>query len=217
MVMRLIAVGMVVAGLTVSGIAIGQDKAAPKQESAQDDPAPMQATTATQNERFLPPPAGQGGLEAIVHRDTFFAGPFVSVTASRSDMNLGWDARSIRVRSGEWQICTGRNFTGRCNTIDRDQPTLSSQFRTIQSMRPTGGWGTGVGQSLRGAASEFFPAPRRNGQRIECQGGSNSSCARQAANQFCRSVGWLVARTQGIETEGRWSYVADVLCARTVI
>lgn len=200
--MRFMAGATLAVALTVSGIAFGQE-----------NPAPMSQA----DERFRPPAQGAGGLEAIIHRDTFFNGPFQSVTTSRPDLNLGWEVRSIRVRSGEWQICTGRNFMGRCTTIDRDTPTLNPQFRSVQSMRPTGGWGTGVGQSLRGVASEFFPAPRRNGQRIECQGRSNSSCARQAANQFCRSVGWLVARTQGIETEGGRSYVADVLCARTLI
>lgn len=200
--MRFVVGATFAAALMVSGLAV-----------AQDEPTAIQQ----QDERARPPAQGGGGLEAIVHRDTFFNGPFQSVTASRTDLNLGWEARSIRVRSGKWQICTGRNFTGRCTTIERDTPTLSPQFRSIQSMRPTGGWGTGVGQSLRGAASEFFPAPLRNGQRIECQGGGNSSCARQAANQFCRSVGWLLARTQAIETVSGRSVVADVLCARTPI
>ena len=200
--MRIMAEASLAVALTVSGVALGQA-----------EPEPMPQT----DERSRPSAQSAGGLEAIVHRDTFFNGPFQSVTASRTELNLAWEVRSIRVRSGEWQICTGRNFTGRCTTIDRDTPALNPQFRSVQSMRPTGGWGTGVGQSLRGSASEFFPAPRRDGQRIECQGGSNSSCARQAANQFCRSVGWLVARTQAIETKDGRSYVADVLCARAVI
>ena len=93
--------------------------------------------------------------------------------------------------------------------------TVAGQFRQIASMRPTGGWGTGVGQSLRGTSSEFFPAPLRNGQRIECTGGGNSSCARSEANSFCRSVGWTMARTQTVESVDRRSVVADVLCSRT--
>lgn len=208
--MRFMAGATLAVALTVSGVAFGQ--AEPEPMSSQAEPMSAQADPMSR-----PPTQNTGGLEAIVHRDTLFNGPFQSVTTSRTNMNLSWEVRSIRVRSGEWQICTGTNFTGRCTTIDRDQPTLSPQFRSIQSMRPTGGFGTGVGQSLRGSASEFFPAPRRNGQRIECQGGGNSSCARNAANQFCRSVGWLVARTQAIETEGGRSYVADVLCARNLI
>lgn len=178
--------------------------AATPPSAAQDEPvAAMQSR----------PP--QGGLEALVHRDTFFQGAVRSVTGPEPNLNLAWDARSIRVRSGEWQICTGRNYTGRCITLDRDMPNLSSQFRNIQSMRPTGGFGTGVGQSLRGASSEFFPAPLRNGQRIECTGGGNSSCARSEANSFCRSVGWVMSRTQTTETVDRRSVVADVLCSRT--
>lgn len=171
--------------------------------AAQEEPTAMQSR----------PP--QGGLEALVHRDTLFQGPVRSVTGPEPNLNLAWDARSIRVRSGEWQICTGRNYTGRCITVDRDMPTLSNQFRQIASMRPTGGFGTGVGQSLRGASSEFFPAPLRNGQRIECTGGGNSSCARSEANSFCRSVGWVMSRTQTVETVDRRSVVADVLCSRT--
>ncbi len=155
----------------------------------------------------------QGGLEAILHRDTLFNGPLQSIRAAAPTLNLEWDVRSIRVRSGEWQICTGRNYTGTCRTIDRDQPTLSSQFRRIQSIRPTGGFGTGLGDSLRGATAEFFPTPLRSGQRIECSG---SSCARSEANSFCRSVGWLLARSQALETVNGRSVVADVLCARTL-
>ncbi len=176
---------------------------------------PEHAPTGQQSERAQPTAHNHGGLEVILHRDTLFNGPFQSVTGPRTDLNLGWEARSIRVRSGEWQICTGRNYTGRCTTIDRDQPALNPQFRSVVSIRPTGGWGTGIGQSLRGAASEFFPAPRRNGQRVECRSGSN--CARQEANQFCRSIGWLVSRSQATETTDGKTYLADVLCARALL
>lgn len=156
----------------------------------------------------------QGGLEALLHGDTLFRGQLQSVRVATPTLDLAWDVRSIRVRSGEWQICTGRNYTGSCTTIDRDQPTLGSQFRRIQSIRPTGGFGTGIGDSLRGANAEFFPAPMRSGQRIECSG---SSCARSEANAFCRSVGWVVARSQGLETVNGRSVVADVLCARNIL
>ncbi|MBT2133032.1 hypothetical protein KK137_01690 [Croceibacterium sp. LX-88] len=176
--------------------------------SAQQQVEPLQTPEEMRNR-----PPQQGGLEAIVHRDTFFSGPFLSVRASTPDLRPGWDIRSIRVRSGEWQICTGRNFTGTCRTIDRDLPTIPNQFRTIQSMRPTGGFGTGVGNSLRGATAEFFPAPLRNGERIPC---NNSSCARTQANQFCRSVGWIISRSQALDNIGGRTVVADVLCARNV-
>ncbi|KRA82699.1 beta/gamma crystallin-related protein [Altererythrobacter sp. Root672] len=174
--------------------------------SAQEQAEPLQTPEAMRN-------PSQGGLEAILHRDTFFGGQFHSVRQATPDLRLNWDPRSIRIRSGEWQICTGRNYTGTCRTIDRDLPTLPNNFRTIQSIRPTGGFGTGVGNSLRGATAEFFPAPLRNGQRIPCQ---NASCARTQANQFCRSVGWIVARSQALDNVGGQSVVADVLCARNV-
>lgn len=175
--------------------------------------AVLPAASAQEQAEPLSRPPQQGGLEAILHRDTLFNGPLQSIRAPTPTLNLEWDVRSIRVRSGEWQICTGRNYTGTCRTIDRDQPTLSGQFRRIQSIRPTGGFGTGLGDSLRGATAEFFPAPLRGGQRIECSG---SSCARSEANSFCRSVGWLLARSQALETVDGRSVVADVLCARTL-
>lgn len=195
--MRFVVSTLMAALIALPGMGVAQEQAAPMQD-----------------ERFRPPP-GAGNLEAILHRDTFFSGAAFPVQGAQPNLNLPWDPRSIRVRSGEWQICTGRNYTGRCTTVDRDMPTLTGQFRNIQSMRPTGGWNTGVGQSLRGSSAEFFPAPLRNGQRIECTGGGNSSCARQAANNFCRSVGWLVSRSQGTEAMGGRSFVSDVLCART--
>ena len=142
--------------------------------SAQEQQLP--APTAAQPEPISRPP--QGGLEVLLHRDTLLRGPVQSIRAPTPVLALDWDVRSIRVRSGEWQICTGRNYTGTCRTIDRDQPTLSAQFRRMQSIRPTGGFGSGRGDSLRGATAEFFPAPLRDGRRIECQG---SGCARSSA------------------------------------
>ncbi|TCM20431.1 beta/gamma crystallin [Novosphingobium sp. PhB165] len=205
--MRIIVSAALAAAFMFPGLAASQEPPAATQQ---------EAAPAVQPEERRPAPPGANVLEAIVHRDTLFNGPFVSVTNAQPNLNLGWDARSIRVRSGEWQICTARNYAGRCTTITRDQPTLNPQFRTILSMRPTGAFGTGVGQSLRGASAEFFPAPLRDGQRIQCEGGSSSNCARQAANQFCRSVGWVVARTQTTETVSGRVYVADVLCARSI-
>lgn len=211
----------------IAGISLVALVALPLSSAAQDEPAPPpaqeQATPtaaqadiapmSAQDER-RPQSPGQGGLEAILHRDTMFNGPFLSVRGPQPNLNPGWDPRSIRVRSGEWQICTGRNYTGRCNEVTRDQPVLPPHQRPILSMRPTGGWGTGVGESLRGAQSEFFPAPMRNGQRIDCGAGSN--CARSPANEFCRRMGWLMSRSQAVETVGGRRFVADVLCARTL-
>lgn len=176
--------------------------------------AALPAASAQEQAEPLSRPPQQGGLEAILHGDTMLRGSFQSIRTATPTLNLDWDVRSIRVRSGEWQICTGRNYTGTCTTIDRDQPALGSQFRRLQSMRPTGGFGTGVGESLRGATAEFFPAPLRDGQRIACSG---SSCARSEANAFCRSVGWLLARSQALETVSGRSVVADVLCARNLL
>jgi hypothetical protein len=66
-------------------------------------------------------------------------------------------------------------------------------------------------------ASEFFPAPALSGRRIEAcrRGPATPDCARQSAEQFCRTAGWNYARHSLMETVGRTVYLADVLCTRS--
>lgn len=173
---------------------------------------------AQEEERFRPPSGGEG--EAIIYRDAYYSGPAVNVSRNQPDLGLVWQVRSIRVRSGNWQLCSGRNFTGRCTTMNRDTPNITNQFRQVQSMRLVGGGnppgGGGPGQSLRGMGAEFFPAPMRYGQRIQCPGGqSTANCAKTTADQFCRSAGWNGSRNQSLQTVGRSVYIADVLCVRS--
>ena len=54
--------------------------------------------------------------------------------------NLNRRARSITVGRGVWEVCDGSNFTGRCVTIDKSVPNLSSigMSRRIASVRPAG-------------------------------------------------------------------------------
>lgn len=95
----------------IAGAAIGVLLALPAAvASAQQTPEPASSAT-------LPP---HHGLEAILYSDSLLRGSFHSVRAPTPNLNLPWTVRSIRVRSGEWQICTGRNYTGSCRTIDRD-------------------------------------------------------------------------------------------------
>jgi hypothetical protein len=56
------------------------------------------------------------------------------------ETNMFKRARSITIGSGTWQICDGRNFTGRCETLSQSVANLGS-FNindTIRSLRPIG-------------------------------------------------------------------------------
>lgn len=183
------------------------------------------AVAQEQDERRWPP--GGQRAEATIYRDSNYRGPAVAVERDQPDLRLAWGVRSIRVRSGTWQLCPEANYRGNCITVDRDTPDLGLRLglmRRLQSMRPFGGNGGGGGQapgdfrSLRGMASEFYPAPsiRGEGRVLGCRRGSaTAACAKQSADQFCRQAGWNGSARQALETVGQRVYLADTLCVRS--
>lgn len=54
--------------------------------------------------------------------------------------NIFKRARSVTIGSGTWQVCDGRNFTGRCETISQSVANLTPYRigNTIRSVRPVG-------------------------------------------------------------------------------
>ena len=130
-----------------------------------------------------------------------------------------------------WEVCEQRHFMGRCTVLTGSSTNLTSQLgitrigsiRPARSIPPNPGPGLGPlpgpgggGQSLRGMAAEFFPAPESRGRRIDAcntQGGSAACITREAEN-FCRSRGYVSARNSAAETVGGRIYLADVLCSR---
>lgn len=163
-----------------------------------------------------------------------FMGRSTTVMRETPVLQTTWQPRSIRVGGGSsWEVCEQRNFMGRCVVVTGSSTNLSSQLgiTRIGSIRPARvgpinpGPGPGpnpppgnggAGQSLRGMAAEFFPAPQSRGRRIDAcnnQGGSNACITREAEN-FCRSVGYASARNSAAETVGGRIYLADVLCSR---
>lgn len=184
------------------------------------------AVAQDQDERRWPP--GGTRAEATIYRDSNYRGPAVAVEREQPDLRLSWGVRSIRVRGGTWQLCPETNYRGNCITVDRDTPDLGLRLgllRRLQSMRPLGGSGGGGGgeapgdfRSLRGMASEFYPAPsiRGEGRVPGCRRGSaTAACAKQSADQFCRQAGWNGSARQALETVERRVYLADTLCVRS--
>jgi hypothetical protein len=182
------------------------------------------ASAQNDDARYRPPPPGQEPY-ATLYRDTNYAGPAVAVERAQPDPRLGFAVRSIRVRSGAWQLCSVRNYAGTCITVTASTPDLGSRLgilRRVGSIRPIAVRPpeppVGSGQSLRGMGAEFFPAPRnRNGSRVlSCSnGGSTANCAARTADQFCRTAGWNGSAYQSQQTEARRVYLADVLCVRS--
>lgn len=56
----------------------------------------------------------------------------------REETNLNKRARSVTIGRGVWQLCDGRDFTGRCITLDRSVPDLNSYNlrNRVRSLRP---------------------------------------------------------------------------------
>jgi hypothetical protein len=168
-------------------------------------------------------PHGQG--EATIYRDTGFQGPAVFVGEAKTNLGLAWSVRSIRVRSGTWELCARTRYRAPCFKVSADENDLRRVYPllyAVQSMRPIG-YAPPVqpdppaGTSLRGMSGEYFPAPGRNGYRIlSCSnGGSTANCAERTADDYCKSLGYGGSASQTQETVYGRVYLADVLCTRT--
>lgn len=172
-------------------------------------------------------PLGNRGDSATIYRDSNFRGPAVAVDRANPNLRLNFPVQSIRIARGTWELCPEPNFRGRCLTVGQSAQDLRRAYNwpgPLQSIRPVGdgGWGGGggggnAGQSLRGMASEFFPAPRQgNGRVLACQtGNASTACAAASADRFCQQRGWRGSARQLMETENRRVYLADVLCVQS--
>lgn len=160
----------------------------------------------------------------------FFSGPnftgrSLSVTRDMPIFQATWQPRSVRIGGGSsWEVCDQRHFRGRCRVISGSSANLMSQMglggvasvrRAAIGTQPPGPGG-GSGQSLKGMAAEFFPAPQAHGRRIEAcnnEGGS-AACITRESDNFCRSMGYVRSRNGAAETVGGRIFLADVLCSR---
>ena len=179
------------------------------------------ATAWAQTDKMAP--IGRG--EATIYRDLNFQGPAVFVGEAKENLGLAWPVRSIRVRSGTWELCARTRYRAPCVKVSADEADLRRVSRllyAVQSMRPTG-YAPPVqpdppaGTSLRGMSGEYFPAPGRNGYRIlSCpNGNSTANCAAKTADTYCKSLGYGGSASQAQETVYSRVYLADVLCTRT--
>jgi Beta/Gamma crystallin len=183
------------------------------------------ATASAQEERlWRPPGGGQGDGEISLYRAPNYAGAHVRSQTAVADLGLNWQIRSIRITRSDWQLCTGPNFGGACQTLRQGVATIAplSPLARTRSMRPIvnqppPGGGSGNGPNLRGVTAEFFTQPSQRNQRIlACaRGAANLACARNTAEQFCRSQGYSFVGNVAVQNLGGRAYLADVLCKRS--
>jgi hypothetical protein len=80
--------------------------------------------------------------EATIYRDAGFSGPAVYMSTPKPDTDIyNLPIRSIRVKGGEWQLCTKKNFKGTCKNVSNDIPDLASigMSGIVKSLRPIRG------------------------------------------------------------------------------
>ncbi|QMW22988.1 beta/gamma crystallin-related protein [Sandaracinobacteroides saxicola] len=131
--------------------------------------------------------------------------------------------RSVRMgRDETWELCSREQYRGRCVTVRGSSRDLSRDYGfrdRVGSLRPIVATTLpmpmpqpgGPGDSLRGMAAQFYPRP----VGLQCSGPVTGSCAKVAADAFCRANGWNGSRNSGLETRGRDVFVVDVLCVRS--
>jgi hypothetical protein len=171
------------------------------------------------------PPRGgaPAGMNAVLlHNDLNFRGAAVVVATSRPDLLAGLSARSVTVQGGSWELCAQPNYKGRCVTTASSLPSLAKAGldKGVRSIRPADGVRPVRGQtgpSLKGMASEYFPAPRGQGGRvIACPtGGVAAACVNRQAASYCAALGYLKQRSVDIEMVAGKAYLADLLCSRS--
>lgn len=84
--------------------------------------------------------------EAYLYDFPNFQGPGVTARESIPDLtryNFDDKTTSIRILSGQWEVCTGVNFTGRCETVTADTwdltgVDLNNQISAVRPARPGG-------------------------------------------------------------------------------
>ena len=123
--------------------------------------------------RVPPRPPSPGPYIVLFDRTNYRGNP---TNYSRSVSNLNRSAQSVTIGKGVWELCEGRNFTGRCVTLDTSAPDLGSYNlrNRVSSARPIGSGASlpwqGLGHGRHGAASR---RRARKGHRLFARSDQN--------------------------------------------
>jgi hypothetical protein len=91
---------------------------------------------------FAPGPPSQGNPYIVLFDRTTYRGNPTNYYGPES--NLNQRVQSITIGSGVWELCEGRNFTGRCVTVNISVPDLivHNMRNRVRSVRPIGSGGS---------------------------------------------------------------------------
>lgn len=84
---------------------------------------------------YQPPPPAENWYIVLFENQNFRGDP---TNYNEERTSISKRARSITIGNGVWEICDGRNFTGRCQILDRSVNDLGTYNigSTIRSVRP---------------------------------------------------------------------------------
>lgn len=157
--------------------------------------------------------------EMTLHGKGHFKGMQKVIAGPRQYLEPPFVVKSVTIPAGtQWELCSGNTYSG-CRQISQSVPAM---VMTVRSARPVaailsseaaspGQSLRGMGQSLRGLASEYFVSPDASGNRVEVTPGTAEAMTRQAG-EFCRTRGWRTSAYERLQTVGGKFYLADVLC-----
>lgn len=81
-----------------------------------------------------PPPSTDDWYIVLFDRASYRG---TSTNYNRSEADISQRARSVTIGRGTWELCEGRDFTGRCVTLSRSVPNLRVyNIRQVSSVRP---------------------------------------------------------------------------------
>ncbi len=131
-----------------------------------------------------PPSPGPGYASIVLFTQQNYRGNREDYTRTTPNLLL-WNnrAESVTVENGQWQLCSGINFTGECTTITQSVSNLGSigMLRRVSSVRPMSGGGGG-GDPSPGAGITLFGRENYQGAR------SHYTTARRNINTLTGSI-----------------------------
>nr|WP_310522739.1 hypothetical protein [Polymorphobacter sp.] len=173
--------------------------------------------------RVVIPGQGQGTVTFFERQG--FGGAAITFRTTENNVRIPFQVRSVKAE-GVWRICPDTNLRGRCLYANSSYPDSQRDLglrNAVRSVAPqSAGGGSGGswigpvgGQTLRGTAAQFWPAPEIGRQRVEaCPNGNGSAnCATATAERFCAYAGWRVMKNYMQLTINGRNVLADVLCA----
>lgn len=109
-----------------------------------DQSVPDLAAYNMRNRVFSLRPVGSGGSQPPSSTDNWYIVVFDQTSYrgnptnyNRAETSIFQLARSVTIGRGTWELCQGRDFTGRCVTLNRSVPDLRAyNIRQVASLRP---------------------------------------------------------------------------------